>query len=264
MNLKKILNVMLFGAMCMGFVSCENDEPGGNNNGNGTEQTDQGNQNGNGSGGGDNGSGSGDYSSDTKEAVDLGLPSGTLWATCNVGAEKPEEYGNYYAWGEVDPKTYYEWSRGGDYKWGVYNDSDTENYGMTKYNTTDGKTVLDLEDDTAHVNWGGDWRMPTKAEMDELCNNCTWTWTTDYNGTGVAGHIVTSELNGNSIFLPAAGYRSNSSLYNAGEYGYYWSSSLLAICPDYAYYLFFYSNNYGCGRYGRYFGVSVRAVCSAR
>ncbi len=261
--MKKIFSIVLFGAMCMGFVSCENDESDVNNNGNGTEQTDQGNQNGNESGGGDNGSGSGDYSSDTKEAVDLGLPSGTLWATCNVGATSPEEYGDYFAWGEVAPKTYYNWSSEGDYKWGVYNSSASPDYGMTKYNKTDGKTVLDPEDDAAHVNWGGDWRMPTITEMKELLNSeyCTWEWTTQ---NGVYGRKVTSVSNGNSIFLPAAGGRSDSSLSDAGAYGIYWSSSLGTSYPLYAFYLYFDSDYYDWNYNNRYYGLSVRPVCSSR
>ncbi len=206
-----------------------------------------------------------DCSSDTKEAVDLGLPSGTLWATCNVGATSPEEYGNYYAWGEVEPKTYYSFYEDGEYKWGVYNSSDT-NYGMTKYNKTDGKTVLDPEDDAAHVNWGGDWRMPTITEMKELLNSeyCTWEWTTGYNGTGVAGRIVTSNINGNSIFLPAAGYRISSSLDNAGSSGRYWGSSLYTSTPNYVCALGFDLSEFNWGYSNRFLGQSVRPVCSSK
>ncbi|MGM9818180.1 MAG: hypothetical protein ACI30B_04270, partial [Paludibacteraceae bacterium] len=117
-------------------------------------------------------------------AVDLGLS--VKWATCNVGAATPEEAGNYYAWGEIATKETYEWS----------NYSDTSDGGSTfiKY-TTDGKTVLDLEDDAAAVKLGGKWRMPTDAEWTELRENCEWTLTSDYNGTGVAGRIVTSKTN---------------------------------------------------------------------
>ena len=183
--------------------------------------------------------------------VDLGLS--VKWATCNVGATKPEEYGNYYAWGETTPKTTYDWST---YKW--CNGSETT---MTKYctdsdyGTVDNKTILDPEDDAASVNMGGSWRMPTKAEQDELQTKCTWTWTYDYNGTGVAGRIVTSKTNGNSIFLPAAGYRS------AGSYGYYWSSSLHTVYSDLASSLLFSSGGVYWGGYGRYWGQSVRGVC---
>lgn len=165
------------------------------------------------------------------EWVDLGLPSGVKWATCNVGATKPEEYGNYYAWGETEPKTTYNWST---YKW--CNGSGTT---LTKYNTdsdygtVDDKTVLDPEDDAARANWGGAWRMPTNEELEELRINCAWTWTDDYNGTGVDGQIVTSRKNGNSIFLPTAGYYSDKYAWSPGGFGEYWSSSLRTGDPKY-------------------------------
>ena len=188
------------------------------------------------------------------EYVDLGLS--VKWATCNVGATKPEEYGDYFAWGETQPKDYYDWST---YKW--CNGSKTTH---TKYNTSssygtvDNKTTLDLSDDAARANWGGSWRMPTKAEQDELRNNCTWTWTTQ---NGVNGYKVTSKSNGNSIFLPAAGYRDGSSLYDAGSYGFYWSSSLYTGYPGSAYYLFFGSSRVDWYYDYRYYGHSVRPVC---
>ena len=202
------------------------------------------------------------------EWVDLGLPSGLKWATCNVGATKPEEYGNYYAWGETSPKTTYDWNT---YKWATatwdayYDQWDLAK--LTKYNissrfgTVDNKTVLELADDAARANWGGAWRMPTKAEMQELINKCTWTWTSDYNGTGVAGRIGTSKTNGNSIFLPAAGYRRDGDLYVSGDSGYYWSSSLgEADYSNYAWYVSFYSGNVDRDRSNRYYGRSVRPV----
>ena len=184
-------------------------------------------------------------------AVDLGLPSGLKWATCNVGATKPEEYGNYYAWGETATKETYDWSN--------YFDTSDGGSTFTKY-TTDGKTVLDLEDDAARANWGGAWRMPTDAEWTELRENCEWTLTSDYNGTGVAGRIVTSNINGNSIFLPAAGYRSLGDLYFAGDYGCYWSSSLNTDNPGNAWNVYFNSDYVDRGNNGRYFGISVRPV----
>ena len=153
------------------------------------------------------------------EYIDLGLS--VKWATCNVGATKPEEYGDYFAWGETEPKDYYDWST---HKWcnGSY---DT----LTKYclssfcGTYDGKTTLEMNDDAANANWGEKWRMPTDVEIIELINNCTWTWTTQND---VKGYKVTSKSNGNSIFLPAAGYRYDSSLSSAGIGGCYWSSSV--------------------------------------
>ena len=184
---------------------------------------------------------------DGYEYVDLGLS--VKWATCNVGANSPEEYGSYYAWGETEEKSNYYWDT---YKW--CNGSSLK---MTKYctsssyGTVDNKTVLDLEDDVAHVKWGGSWRMPTLEEQKELKNNCTWSWTTQ---NGVNGYKVTSKTNGNSIFLPAAGYRRGTYLYDSGSDGNYWSSSLNEGYSDLAYRLYFYSGH--CGWY-----VSSRFLC---
>ena len=190
------------------------------------------------------------------EYVDLGLS--VKWATCNVGATTPEGYGDYFAWGETTPKTTYDWS--------TYKYCNGDKYSMTKYctdsyyGTVDNKTTLELTDDAARVNWGGSWRMPTRAEQDELrdTNNCTWTWTTQ---NGVKGYKVTSKKNGNSIFLPAAGYRLDSDLYVAGSYGYYWSSSLYTSYSNIAYYVYFHSDY--VDRYSniRCYGQSVRPVC---
>ena len=189
------------------------------------------------------------------EYVDLGLPSGLLWATCNVGADSPEDYGDYFAWGETEPKSTYNW---GTYKW-----CEGSAYTQTKYctnsyyGTVDNKTILELSDDVANANWGGDWRMPTKAEQDELRTECTWTWNTK---KGVNGYTVTGP-NGNSIFLPAAGYRDDSALLIAGGYGDYWSSSLGSNYSYNAYYLHFDSGNVGWDYSDRrYYGHSVRPV----
>ena len=183
--------------------------------------------------------------------VDLGLPSGLKWATMNVGADTPEAYGNYYAWGETETKT--------NYSWDTYKFTTDGGSTFTKYNGTDGKTTLDPEDDAAAVNWGGKWRMPTDAEWTELCTNCTWTWTADHQGTSIAGRIVTGP-NGNSIFLPAAGYRFDGSLDDAGNNGGYWSSSLGTDNPRYAWLVYFDSNNVGRDFSDRYGGLSVRPV----
>ena len=184
---------------------------------------------------------------DGYEYVDLGLS--VKWATCNVGANSPEEYGSYYAWGETEEKENYSWST---YKWcnGSY-DTMTKYCTSSSYGTVDNKTVLDLEDDVAHVKWGGSWRMPTLEEQKELKNNCTWSWTTQ---NGVNGYKVTSKTNGNSIFLPAAGYRRGTYLYDSGSDGNYWSSSLNEGYSDLAYRLYFYSGH--CGWY-----VSSRFLC---
>lgn len=189
------------------------------------------------------------------EAIDLGLPSGTKWANMNVGASAPEDYGGYYAWGETEEKDDYFWST---YKWcnGSY-DTQTKYCTNSSYGTVDNKTVLDPQDDVAHVKWGGTWRMPTLDEQKELLNNCTWTWITQ---NGVNGYKVTGP-NGNSIFLPAAGYRYGSEVYNRGSYGGYWSSSLGSDYSDSAYHLDFNSGYHGWNDYGRYKGQSVRPVC---
>lgn len=190
------------------------------------------------------------------EYVDLGLPSGTLWATCNVGATEPEEYGDYFAWGETKPKTKYTWD---NYKW--YNGSG----GVTKYNNNDmygpvdNKTTLSPSDDAAFANWGGYWRMPTSLELTDLINTCNWVWTTK---KGVNGYRITSNVNGNSIFLPAAGYYTNDSLYAAGLFGAYFSSSLGAESPMNAYYIWLHSGSVVHMEVNRTGGRSVRPVCT--
>ena len=202
------------------------------------------------------------------KAVDLGLPSGLKWAECNLGAEKPEDYGDYYAWGEVEP--YYSsqdpltWKEGksGGYCWPSYKWCNGDASALTKYNTdssrgsVDNKTVLDPEDDAAHVILGGKWRMPTDAEWTELRTECTWTWTTQ---NGVNGRLVTGK-NGNSIFLPAAGYRHNANLGYAGAIGNYWSSSLDTDYPFGAWDVSFDSGNVAGYYFDRFLGLSVRLV----
>ncbi len=188
------------------------------------------------------------------EYVDLGLS--VKWATCNVGASKPEEYGDYFAWGETEPKGVYYWNT---YKWCNGSSSTMTKYNTnSSYGTVDNKTQLELSDDAARANWGGSWRMPTRAEQDELRENCTWTWTTQ---NGVNGYKVTSKKNGNSIFLPAAGYRGGSSLDDAGSYGYYRSSSLNAGYTYNAYALYFGSDLVTWTISYRSYGQSVRPVC---
>lgn len=190
------------------------------------------------------------------EYVDLGLPSGTKWATCNVGASKPEEYGGYYAWGETEEKDDYCWKT---YKWG---DGDRNSLSLTKYctsssyGTVDNKTVLDPEDDVAHVKWGGTWRMPTIVEIKELQNECTWR---SGNRRGVNGYLVTGP-NGNSIFLPAAGYRGGEEVRSRGTEGLYWSSSLDSDNRDFAFYLYFERDFYDRYFNWRDLGQSVRPV----
>lgn len=202
------------------------------------------------------------------EYVDLGLPSGTLWATCNVGAKSPEEYGDYFAWGETSGynsgKTNFDWST---YKW-----CKGSNTTLTKYCSnsscgyegfSDDLTELELADDAAYVNWGLAWRMPSIEQFDELINSSSTTteWTTQ---NGVNGLKITSNTNGNSIFLPAAGFCHHGSLIDTGSDGGYWSRTLRL---DYSYSakrLRFYLNDaVSTGYYRRYDGQSVRPVRSS-
>ncbi|MBQ3804945.1 MAG: hypothetical protein II844_03940 [Prevotella sp.] len=227
------------------------------------------------------------WTRNTQKYVDLGLTSGTKWATCNVGASSPEGYGDYFAWGETTPKDNYSW---GTYKWSEGSDKT-----LTKYNTNsergivDDRTVLELSDDAAHRNWGGIWRMPTRDEFEELKNECYWEWTDNYNHTHVKGFIiyqVRSGANGDKgkkntpdnnvtpsvqynilsdkhIFLPAAGFYSGS--YLIGDVCNYWGASLGS--PDNAGLSHFAYNMYFSGRYydwqiagNRTPGESVRPV----
>ena len=217
--------------------------------------------------------------------VDLGLPSGLKWATCNIGASKPEEYGDYFAWGDTvpyyssqDPLTWREKKTG--YDWSTYTWCEGSSNTLTKYcsdsyygsnDFQDTKTTLEAKDDAASYNWGSPWRMPTKAEIDELIatkdnpSDYTWTWcdgnNTKYAGTDVKGWQIIRISTGATLFLPAAGYRGGTYLNIVGSYGYFWSSSLLTYSPNSAYYLYFGSANVDWNSNNRYFGFSVRPVC---
>ena len=197
--------------------------------------------------------------SDAHEYVDLGLS--VKWATCNLGANSPEEYGDYFAWGETEPKDTYndDWS---NYKFTTDGGST-----FTKYTGSD-KYVLDPEDDAATANLGGEWRTPTKEELGELLSedNCVWEWQAEGNTefNGVAGYKVTSKKEGytdNSIFLPASGYRYGTWLYDAGSFGYFWSATLSSGNVQLAYYLYFYSGFQDWDGNDRYRGFAVRPVC---
>ncbi len=197
------------------------------------------------------------------EAVDLGLPSGTLWATCNVGADSPADYGDYFAWGETSPKSNYDLDT---YKWGNYYEDALLKYNTDpSFGTVDNKTILEPSDDAATANWGSSWRIPTLQEWEELGNEtyCTWTWATKKNSTGesINGCLVTSKSNGNSIFLPTAGFRVSTSLYEVDS-GNYWSSSLDLEDSHCAYALTSYLNdNYGLSSDNdRCVGLPVRPV----
>ena len=188
------------------------------------------------------------------EWVDLGLPSGTLWATRNVGANAPEEYGDYFAWGETEPKEEYTWET---YKWceGSKNTLTKycakSDYGYEGY--VDDKKELDPEDDAAYVNWGPSWRMPTYVQLIELYDNCTKTWTTQ---NGVNGCLLTGP-NGNTLFLPAAGC-----LHDGihGVAAFYWSRTLGASNVNGAYLVCIFSEDVVWYNYTRYYGCSVRPV----
>ena len=222
----------ILAALCVPllFVSCGgDDEPSGAENGS--------------LGGGTSGK------TDNHEYVDLGLTSGTLWATMNVGATKPEEYGDYFAWGETTPKQNY--SRN-NYKWynteGKYTKYCTDGY----KGVVDNKTELELADDAAYVNWGKNWRMPSNAQFEELRAECTWQW----NGRG---HLFTSKKNNNTLFLPAADCISAFSY--AGKNGFYWSRTTDRHGSLTGYYNMRYSSGELYWIFvDRYIGCSVRAV----
>ena len=194
---------------------------------------------------------------DTHEWVDLGLPSGTLWATMNVGATAPEEYGDYFAWGETEPKEVYDWST---YKWCNGGDNtltkycNNTDYGYEGY--IDDKSELDPEDDAAYVHWGSSWRMPTYVQLIELYENCTKTWTTL---NGVIGCLLTGP-NGNTVFLPAAGSRHDSTFGGEGYAAEYWSRSLGRSYLNGAYLMCIAEEEVVWYNYNRYFGFPVRPV----
>lgn len=194
--------------------------------------------------------------------VDLGLPSGLLWAECNLGATSPEEYGNYYAWGETQPKAVYNWSTYayGNDKNALTKYCDNAVYGLNGF--TDTLTILQAMDDAATAALGSGARMPTKEEWQELINNTTVEWTTM---NGVNGCKYTGS-NGNTLFLPSAGWRYGSDLYEVGIIGDYWSSSLYRDFPYRALSFYFHCDGYSDYHYqyvhirDRYYGGSVRAV----
>ena len=192
---------------------------------------------------------------ETHDYVDLGLPSGTLWATCNVGASSPEEYGDYFAWGETKPKSDYYWDT---YKYGKGSESTMTKYCTNSYyGTVDNKTELEPSDDAATANWSSGWQMPSKEQYDELINS-SYTTTTQITKNGVYGTKITSKSNGNSIFLPAAGWRDGTSLDDAGSDGdgFYWSRSLVTGNSNYACCL----SGTNTHSFNRYYGHSVRPV----
>ena len=206
-------------------------------------------------GGGNNGGGSGNGNGENNghEYVDLGLPSGTLWATCNVGATTPEEYGDCFAWGETEPKDNYSWS--------TYQYCNGSYVTFTKYcnNPLYGEDGF-TGDDAAVVNWGSDWHMPSQEEWEELVDNTASTWTTQ---NGVHGQLFTAS-NGASLFLPAAGLGRENGYMVVGSSGYYWSSTLFLDSIDFGCCFCFYSEGFDMPDYCyRCYGASVRPVLSA-
>ena len=218
--MKRILLILaiITGAM---IVSCNPDDDDNNNNG------------------GNNGGNNGNGQHNGHEYVDLGLPSGLKWATCNVGASSPEDYGDYFAWGETSPKAEYTWENSV-----TYGEQMSDISGNAQY-------------DAATANWGGSWRMPTREQMEELVEHCEWEWTqvNGVNGAKVIGP------NGSSIFLPAAGYHNGSSLDDDGSFGgYYWSSTPNDYDYGRAFYLDFYDGYEGVYNLSRHYGLPVRPI----
>lgn len=255
MNLKHFLQASLLIAM-MPFVSCGDDED--ENESDNTPGNEQNNP------GKDNNNNSSLNDTDSHEYVDLGLPSGTLWATYNIGATKPEEFGDYFAWGETEAKNLYDWDTyklasvelNEDWKEEIDDYFDRWTVSFSKYNLIDNLSTLDQTDDVATAKWGNEWRMPTIEELNELISICKHSRTV-VNGV-VCDKFTAS--NGNSIFLPSAGDYFLSEPYAVNESGCYWSSSLDIQNNHYAQYLFLFEDEQGCGEYGRCDGFPVRAV----
>ena len=182
---------------------------------------------------------------DNTQYIDLGLPSGTLWADRNIGATEPEEYGDFYAWGETEPKKEYTWNT---YKWGKKS---------TKYNKKDGKTVLDPEDDVVYLKTKGKAHIPTEEQIKELIDNTTSKYKTI---NGIVGRLYKSKVNGNTIFLPFAGNCDVSSITGIKRFSRYWSSSLYSPNHQMAYYLYAIYDNSVIFVKDRYVVLSVRGV----
>ena len=194
--------------------------------------------------------------------VDLGLPSGLKWAKCNVGAKKETDYGYYFMWGDIQDKS------DSDCSWESYKYCNGSYDTLAKYNTfplfgekPDDKTKLDSEDDAAKAHMGGDWRMPTQTEIQELLENTENEWVEDFNGSGVNGRKFSSKTDESKyIFIPAAGNCYGGSVYNVGYSGSVWSSSLYASDSLHAWYLYFHSDNCFIDDDSRCVGLSIRPV----
>ncbi len=256
---------LFFGAFCITSCTDEKDEA----NSSSTENTSNTSNpsGGTGTSGGSGVSGANRLPKGDARMVDLGLPSGTLWADRNIGATSPEDYGAYFAWGEISPKS--------DYTWSTYLDGNITN----EYDCGTDKDIIwckygDKADiagtsyDAATANWGAGYKMPTKEQCEELLNEdyTTWTycdgWNIQYNNTHVHGFKIESKTNGNSIFLPAAGFRDLMDTDYAGSRGYYWSSSLDESVPRNAMEMKYFNSGYRTVYHSFYreYGLSVRAV----
>ena len=201
------------------------------------------------------------FTTEAHDYVDLGLPSGTLWATSNVGAKTPEEYGDYFAWGETAPKTTYSWStyrycNGGYDQLTKY--CDVSNYGYNGF--TDNLTTLQPTDDAATVNKGSGWSTPTKGQWKELYQNTAYQWTTQ---NGVNGILFTAS-NGEALFLPAAGNYREDEFIDAGSDGYYWSNLCCSGDPCLVCDFRFCSDDYAVNNSRRSYGLPIRPVRSTR
>jgi hypothetical protein len=183
------------------------------------------------------------------EYVDLELPSGTLWAKCNLGASEEYEYGDYFAWGETEPKKEYTWDT---YKFGKPNK-------LTKYNDKDKLDNIKLTDDPTHVNMGSGWSIPTKKQFVELVNNTKHEVVENYNNSGIDGMLCTAK-NGNTLFLPCGGCIKNTSNDAITIDGLYWMSNIDPNDPNNAYYLYFWDTSLYTVVANRYFGLSIRGV----
>ena len=210
------------------------------------------------------------------EAVDLGFPSGLKWASFNLGAGKPEEYGDYYAWGEIAPQESYSWSTyvyatGASSRLTKYCPEEKDNFwdATARPEGPDGEVILLPSDDVAHVKLGGKWRMPTEDDFNELLalmTNDDYTWekwvsVTNDNGDEVHGLRITRKSTGATLFLPAAGLRGNGEFLRYDVYGYFWSSSVNAASPYFAKLIFFNSSDADLTNYDRSYGLSIRPVC---